>query len=130
MLRAERDPSHDPLFQVFFALNNNPTREVRLPGVTLVGYPADNGVAKFDLEVWLAEGDGRLVINATYKEALFDAATIDLKLERYRALLESVAADPEACLLDLPLGRGVPTAPTAAAAPAFDLADEFTFDDW
>ncbi|HEY0172167.1 MAG TPA: amino acid adenylation domain-containing protein, partial [Pyrinomonadaceae bacterium] len=128
MLRTERDLSHDPLFQVFFALNNNPAREAELPDVTLSGYMADNGVAKFDLEVSLVERDGRLVVNAIYKEALFDAATIDLMLERYRALLEGVVADPDARLLDLPLGEDAREARTAA--PAVETADEFTFDDW
>jgi hypothetical protein len=112
MLRAERDLSHDPLFQVFFALNNNPTHEARLPGVTLSGYWAANDVAKFDLEVSLVERGERLVVNAVYKEALFDPPTIAVMLERYRALLEGVVADPAARLLDLPLG------------------EEFTFDDW
>jgi hypothetical protein len=128
MLRAERDLSHDPLFQVFFALNNNPAREIRLPALTFTPYGADNGVAKFDLEISLVEWGGRLTVKAIYKKALFDPATIDLMLERYRALLEGVVADPAARLLDLPLGKDVRTAPTAA--PAFELADEFTFDDW
>ncbi len=129
MLQAERDLSHDPLFQVFFSLNNNPAQEIVLPGITLTPYPADSGVAKFDLEISLAEWGEQLSAKAIYKAALFDSSTIKMMLEHYQSLLQGVVANPEERLLDLPLNDSVRTTTVRDAGQTFQNSDEFAFND-
>jgi amino acid adenylation domain-containing protein len=87
---------HTPLFQVMFAWQNHQQGEFELPGLQVqpAGAPVD--VAKFDLELHLAEtGDGTIAGALTYATALFDAETIERHREYLIALLRGLAADAE-----------------------------------
>jgi non-ribosomal peptide synthetase component F len=128
MVQAKRELSHDPLFQVFFSLNNNPVWDIKLAGITLAPYFADSGVAKFDLEISLIEWRERLIAKAIFKAALFDTSTIKLMLERYRALLQGIVNDPGERLLNLPIACEEETT-TQRTHPTFLNTDEFTFDE-
>ncbi|HEY5883596.1 MAG TPA: condensation domain-containing protein, partial [Pyrinomonadaceae bacterium] len=128
VVQAERDITHDPLFQVFFSLNNNPAREIRLPRLTLTPVAIDSGVAKFDLEISLVEWDDQLIIKAIYKTALFDSATIKRWLDHYRTLLQGIVANPEEHLLNLPI-ESTDDTPIQTTGLTFRNTDEFTFDD-
>ena len=106
-LVEERSLSHTPLFQVFFVLQNMPTAELELPGVTLSGLPGEVRSAKFDLSLEMEErpasqGGG---IRGTFEYAtdLFDAATVERLAEHFQRLLAAAVAAPEMPLLDLPL---------------------------
>ena len=48
-LLLERSPSHAPLVQVMFALQNAPRPALKLPGLTLDQMDVESGTAKFDL---------------------------------------------------------------------------------
>ncbi|MHC5728777.1 MAG: condensation domain-containing protein, partial [Nostoc sp.] len=48
-LQPERDLSHTPLFQVMFVLNNAPTSEVELTGLSVSSLSIESAIAKFDL---------------------------------------------------------------------------------
>ncbi|HEY2511183.1 MAG TPA: condensation domain-containing protein, partial [Polyangiaceae bacterium] len=60
-LESERDPSRNPLFQVMFGLQNAPSGELSLPGLTLRAIDAPNGTAKFDLTLILEDGPAGLL---------------------------------------------------------------------
>src|SRR5262249_18819444 len=66
-VRPARRLGHMPLFRVFFALNNTPEHALALPDITLSPLPLHNGIAKFDLEVSLAEANERLRVSIIYK---------------------------------------------------------------
>ena len=51
-LQPQRDLSHNPLFQVMFALQNTPRSDMKLHGLTLSSFQVDNGTSRFDLTLF------------------------------------------------------------------------------
>jgi len=102
-LRPERDMSHQPLFQVMFALQNAPLGALELPGLTLEPTELGATVAKFDLTLNLMELGGILGGSLEYNTDLFDATTAARLVAHWGVLLEEIAARPERRVLDLPL---------------------------
>jgi amino acid adenylation domain-containing protein len=101
-LRPERSLSHPPLFQVMFALQNFKRMAEPGPGIRQLGI--GTGMAKFDLSVMLAEGQGgRLAGGFDHNVDLFDGSTIQRMVEHFTALLEGIAACPESRISELPL---------------------------
>ncbi|OXM56486.1 non-ribosomal peptide synthetase [Amycolatopsis thailandensis] len=125
-----RDPSRTPLFQAMVVLQNTGDRpgsgelvagEVALPAVA----------APFDLLVQF-EQDGDTVHGAiNYSTGLFDAATIERLIARLRALLTTLAAEPDRPMATLPtlpqgeLDQLRAWNDTARAVPAASLAELF-----
>jgi amino acid adenylation domain-containing protein len=102
-LRIERSLHHAPLFQVLLVLQNAPTAELSLPGLTLAPMPSPPSAAKLDLSLsWFETGDG-LHAALDYDAGLFDAATAARLLEQLSVLFQGIAAHPESRLSDLPL---------------------------
>ncbi|HEX6864280.1 MAG TPA: condensation domain-containing protein, partial [Thermoanaerobaculia bacterium] len=54
-LQPERNLSHNPLFQVMFALQSAPGGGLTLPGLSLGGLPVERGLAKLDLSLDMTE---------------------------------------------------------------------------
>jgi natural product biosynthesis luciferase-like monooxygenase protein/amino acid adenylation domain-containing protein len=99
-LQLERNQSHSPLFQVFFVLQNVPTPDVAIPGLSIRPFEIDNGTAKFDLSVSLFESEDGLTGWLEYATDLFDAERMERLSEHYRTLLEAAVANP-----DLPMSQ-------------------------
>ncbi|HVH11857.1 MAG TPA: amino acid adenylation domain-containing protein, partial [Longimicrobium sp.] len=99
-LRPERSLSHSPLFQVLFVVDDADGAPLRLPGVHAAPVELDLPVAKFDLSLGFAVGDGRFHATLEYAIDLFDRDTVLRMLGHLARVLEQVAADP-----DLPLSR-------------------------
>src|SRR4029077_11370331 len=57
-LKPQRSPSHTPLFQIMFVLQNAPKQVLNLPGLSLKEIEFDSGSAKFDLTLEVVEQDG------------------------------------------------------------------------
>ncbi|HEX9939429.1 MAG TPA: condensation domain-containing protein, partial [Longimicrobium sp.] len=102
-LRVERSLSHTPLFQVMFALNDVSGGMRPWGGLAVEPYPSGGGAAKFDLDVMVMEQEGGLGVAFTYREALWDASTMERVAGAYALLLEAAAADPGRPVLALPL---------------------------
>ena len=116
-LHPERHLSRNPLFQVVFALQNAPMKQLELPGLTLRSSNFETKTTRFDLELYLWEcsddfrslwGDGwnhatglRGVM--VYDTDLFDQTTILRLLESFQTLLEGIAANPDQRLSELPV---------------------------
>ncbi len=113
-LVAELAPEHDalpvghvalaPIFQVLFALAETPPPPLDL-GPDLHGevQEAHNGAAQLDLSLRLSRHAEGLTASLEYASDLFDQATAVRLLALWRALLEGIAAAPEARLSELPL---------------------------
>ena len=93
-LSPQRDLSRHPLYQVSFALNNQPTNALVLSGVQVETLELPITTAKFDLSLALAEADGALRGVIEYSTDLFDAASITRLAAQFRHLLEAIVADP------------------------------------
>ncbi|MCC5645525.1 amino acid adenylation domain-containing protein [Nostoc sp. CHAB 5824] len=112
-LHPERNLNQNPLFQVVFALQNAPMSALELTGLTLSPLPFDTETTRFDLEfhlwepntqngLWIdkSEGISGFVI---YSTDLFDDATITRMLRHFQTLLESIVANPEQRIAQLPI---------------------------
>ncbi len=105
-LAPERNPSHTPLFQVAFALQNAPLVPLAIPGLALAPLDLPSVTAKFDLTVLLTPerlGEGFAGI-AEYDRELYDAPTVERLIGHYLTLLAGLCGDvPDGRLADLPL---------------------------
>ncbi|HEX2209846.1 MAG TPA: amino acid adenylation domain-containing protein, partial [Longimicrobium sp.] len=107
-LRPDRSLAHNPVFQAMFSFHDSAIPDLRLPGVEVEVTPAlGNGSSKFDIDVVAipraeqrigqghpGEADG-ITLVWEHNSDLFDAATMEAMVCQYRALLETVAAEPE-----------------------------------
>ncbi|NVJ15426.1 non-ribosomal peptide synthase/polyketide synthase, partial [Myxococcus sp. AM010] len=102
-LKPDRDLSRSPLFQVMFILQNTPTVELHLPGLTLAGMDGDSRTSKFDLTLELTETPRGLSVSTVYNSDLFEPETMDRLTGHLRVLLEAAVQTPDARLGELPL---------------------------
>src|SRR2546425_59050 len=100
-LQPQRDPSHNPLFQVMFLL------EVPLAPLdsawALTQFDVDTGATKYDLYLELDEGPEGVIGRFIYNTDLFDASTIVRLRGHWQTLLQAVVADAGQHLGELPL---------------------------
>jgi hypothetical protein len=102
-LKIKRDLSRNPLFQVWYTLQNTAVEGLELTGLQVRSLEFENPTAIFDLEFileYMSEGiKGRL----RYKTDLFEASTIVQMLKSFQTLLQSIVAEPECRLSNLRL---------------------------
>ncbi|MEV4050072.1 amino acid adenylation domain-containing protein [Amycolatopsis sp. NPDC049688] len=98
-LAPERDLSRSPVVQTLLALNTNTPPRLDLPGLAVRPLAAELPVARFDLALWLADGDdGGIGGFAEYDPALFDRETVSAMLAHFAELLTAMTADPDVVL--------------------------------
>ena len=102
-IHPSRDTSHSPIFQVFFILQNTPTRAVQGTDLRSKQVKIDKKSAKFDLtlEIW-NDLDG-LYYEFEYNTDLFGPSMIDRMAKHYQKLLEEVCANPQANIAEISL---------------------------
>ncbi|ATB47924.1 amino acid adenylation domain-containing protein [Corallococcus macrosporus] len=105
VLQPARDPSRSPLFQVTFTLQNTPPVRLELPGLSLQVLETELETVKFDLSLLLEESPKGFSGALNYNTDLFDAATAERMMGHFRTLLESVVANADQRLAELPLLR-------------------------
>jgi amino acid adenylation domain-containing protein len=123
-LRPQRDLSRNPLFQVVLAMQNLPVGEQRMSELTVSAVPGGALSVHVDLEVYVFEGEGQLVLDWLYATDLFDADTIERMSGHLHELLKAMAAQPQCRVGELPLLSAAECArldawnATATATPA------------
>ena len=102
-LNPERSLSHTPLFQVMFVLQNLPPAERTPAGLTMTQVKSERGNSKFDLMLSMIEHADGMTGSIEYATDLFDPATITRMCGHFRALVETIVADPdqEVALLEM-----------------------------
>jgi non-ribosomal peptide synthetase component F len=100
-LRPERSLSRNPLFQVWFILQNAPMPALNLPGLTLTPVELEPESSRFDLGMGLVDTPGGLGGWIEYNRDLFEEATIARMAGHYEALLARTVAEPEVRLGEL-----------------------------
>ena len=93
-LQLERH-SHNPLFQVWFVLQNAPISALELPGLSVDVLPIDSGTTRHDLNLNLTETSDGINGFFEYKTDLFDAATIAKMVQIFELVLDKVASQPD-----------------------------------
>ncbi len=102
-LHLERDLSYTPLFQVMFALQNEAPLLHDLPELSITALPVESGVARFDLTLFIEEGDLEVSGAFEYNLDLFEPATIERLAKHLQVLLEGMVANPDQPIVNLPL---------------------------
>ncbi len=102
-MHTDRDSGRSPLFQVMFAHQNDPLPTPASSELTITPLETPLGTAKFDLTLFADESPEGLGLVMEYSTDLFDPATIDRMLAHFRALLESIAAEPDQPIGLLPM---------------------------
>lgn len=102
-LQPERSLSHTPLFQVMFALQNQPRLSAKSADISILPMDFESGAAKFDLTLVMIETEQGLRTRMEYNAALFRAQTIHQMLQNFQTLLESAVADRDRPVQLLPM---------------------------
>jgi len=94
-LRPKRDVSHNPIYQVVFALETSPRPyRLDLAGLSLVPLLPVEGTAKFDLALYMGDHGGRLSGLFEANRDLVDRATAARLLRHFVTLAAAAAAEP------------------------------------
>ncbi|MEG3918021.1 amino acid adenylation domain-containing protein [Microcoleus sp. T3_A4] len=102
VLHLERNLSYAPLFQVVFALENEPKTTLELKDLTISTFESErNHTAKLDLDLSLHKTQHGLTGAFEYSTDLFDTTTIARMIEHWQTLLAGIVANPKQRLSDL-----------------------------
>ncbi|MBF6476342.1 amino acid adenylation domain-containing protein, partial [Nocardia abscessus] len=107
LLDPVRSPARHPLFQVMLTFQNLARTELELPGLSVSAVDLAVPLAKFDLQVAVAEDNDRqgqprgLSAAFTYATDLFDPATVQDFADRFGRILAAVAADASVVVGDI-----------------------------
>ncbi len=93
-LAPKRSLRYSPLFQVWFALQNVPTTNLELSGLTLSLLEIDSTTVQFDLELFLSEGVEGLSARFNYNTDLFNATAIAHMANHFEILLLDIVEQP------------------------------------
>lgn len=104
-VNPDRDPSHNPIFQVMFIVQNTPRKSIpdRPQDLTFQQMWFDPRTAKFDLTLEIYDNQDGVFYDFEYNTDLFDPGTIQRMLGHYRALIEGVCDDPQQPISQLTL---------------------------
>ncbi|MEP7107700.1 MAG: amino acid adenylation domain-containing protein [Ferruginibacter sp.] len=98
-LGVERDSSRHPVFQVMFGIQDIGNQDIATdqPKNYLIPFQAENAyeVEKFDLSVFIYDGQRELIGQVSYATALFHEDTIVRLIRYYTYLLEQLTDAPE-----------------------------------
>jgi amino acid adenylation domain-containing protein len=102
-LQPDRNLSHNPLFQVVFALQNAAGGPLAMRGLTLAPLPVARGLAKIDLTLEMAQAPGGLSGYFEYSTDLFEEPTIARLAGHFQILLAAALAEPDRGVGELPI---------------------------
>ncbi|GLV53931.1 hypothetical protein KDH_07820 [Dictyobacter sp. S3.2.2.5] len=103
-VQPERHAGISPLFQVMFVLQNAPLSDLHLQGVEELEFlPVNTGSAKFEITLSLMETRLGITGNLEYNSDLFEEETMLRLSEHYRILLESIVADVQQFVANIPI---------------------------
>ncbi|MEO6196448.1 MAG: amino acid adenylation domain-containing protein [Thermoanaerobaculia bacterium] len=91
-LGKSRDRS---LFQIAFGVQNAHSERLELPGLEVRADETGAVVPRFDLTVWVVEGEDGLRVSWTYRTEVFSAAAVERMHGRFERLLRSAVERPE-----------------------------------
>jgi amino acid adenylation domain-containing protein len=102
-LVPQRDPARTPLFQVFFALDDQALDATGLPGLEMAPVRIPSETAKFDLSLALTREPAGLSGSIEYSTDLFDRTTVQRLARRFQRLVRAAVERPEELIDSLPL---------------------------
>ena len=119
-LQPDRNLSHQPLFQVIFALQNAPMLGLELPDLTLSSLEIESGTAKFDLTLSMEDTEQGLVGFLEYNTDLFHATTISRMLGHLMLRVKSYKfCKPLPCIVTSPVSSPALGVSSSAISASF-----------
>lgn len=100
-LQPARTLSHNPLFQVWFVLQNPEAERQEFAGLTTESLNVESASVRHDLQLTLWEGGDGLKGFFNYSTELFEPETIAQIARQFEKLLATITAQPETRLSDL-----------------------------
>lgn len=94
-LQPERSLSHNPLVQVLFVMQNLPRQKRELSGMKVEPFDLPVTRSKFDLAVFVVDGDEDLTCHWVYSTDLFDKTAIERMAKHFERLLTSAVINPD-----------------------------------
>ncbi|TQF12531.1 amino acid adenylation domain-containing protein [Myxococcus llanfairpwllgwyngyllgogerychwyrndrobwllllantysiliogogogochensis] len=89
-LQPQRTLSHNPLFQVMFAMQEAPLSRLSMGGHALERLPVDPGTSRFDLSFFLIDDGDRIQGIVEYGSDLFEADTIAHLVQHFTRAVEGL----------------------------------------
>ncbi len=102
-IQPKRDLSGNPLAQVTFILQNAPAAHAQLSDLVITPIETEIETSKFDLTVYAIESNGGLILDAEYKSALFEKATVERMLAHLEIILQAAMDNPDQAVTHMPL---------------------------
>ena len=106
LLKAPRDPSRNPIFDVRFDVHNTEQPSIALKGVKVLAYKPEFKTSKFDLTFDVFESDDEFYVRLEYCTKLFNAGTINEFLTQYHQITSHIVNNPEDLIGDINTLRG------------------------
>ncbi len=101
-LNPKRNTSHNALFQIMLSMDTNEVSEFSLPDIKLTSYPSHKVNSKFDLSLFVVDGENFEFI-FEYNTDLFNAGSIQRLADSLVELFKGVAKNPTQPINRLPL---------------------------
>jgi non-ribosomal peptide synthetase component F len=101
VLQPARTLSHNPLFQVWFVLQNAQAEHCEFSALTEESLTVESTDTRHDLQLTLWETANGLKGSLNYSADLFDPESIGQIEKQFQALLTTITAQPESRLSDL-----------------------------
>ncbi|MGD7376158.1 amino acid adenylation domain-containing protein, partial [Ralstonia pseudosolanacearum] len=92
-VKPVRSLSHSPIFQAVFSWHNTEAVDLSLRALSLESLARENATAKLDIQLELAEADGRIVGTLNYATALFERSTAQRYADYLQRMLQAMVAD-------------------------------------
>jgi amino acid adenylation domain-containing protein len=100
-LNPIRSLAHSPIFQLMFAWQNTPTRNLALGDLQVTPHNPSHCSAPFDLTLDLSEQGETIAGSLTYAAALYDATTIERHWQRLERMLRAMVANADTRIADI-----------------------------
>ncbi|KAA6449502.1 non-ribosomal peptide synthetase [Bacillus swezeyi] len=102
-LLLARDTSRNPLFSVFFNMQNMDVPTLKLGDLQISSYAVRHRTAKFDLSLEAVEHDGEIGLNFDYAVSLFKEETIRRWSGHFLNVIKMISENPDIKLQDIEL---------------------------
>ncbi|MFN6569720.1 amino acid adenylation domain-containing protein [Dendronalium sp. ChiSLP03b] len=133
-LQPERNLSHNPIFQVWFNLQNLADTQLELFGLSVEPISMSEAASKFDLSLYVAEHEQGITLQLLYNADLFTSARMVQMVQQFHHLLNQIVVDADRAIatysLVTPQARFLlPDPTTAITQPEYELVTT-TFTSW
>ncbi|MFN6486360.1 MULTISPECIES: non-ribosomal peptide synthetase [unclassified Nostoc] len=133
-LQPERNLSHNPIFQVWFNLQNLAQNELELFGLSVEPILMSEAASKFDLSLYVAEYEQGITLQLLYNADLFTSERMVEMVQQFHHLLNQIVVDADSNIASYSLVTPqaqllLPDPTTAIPQPEYELVTT-TFTSW